>query len=637
MVRGRRNRDKLQGYYDLFMNTGQLDPNLNPEIAASWQESRRLGAASDKINIANRVSAGDFADRLNKHSGTIAYLQQLTSNLRDFFKEYDISLLLLDEECVILKSYTMPFYQLTPGEIEGVRAGVADIGTSSVSIAYEKQMPFWVFGPEMWVQESHESDACSAPIMVGGKVQYIVTMVGMHYQNMPQEAVMAVLKSIVYGLQNYVNQQESMAVQEKLLSVVPFALYQVREDSQVIYANQLGRQRLQEIGITPSAEGDFNDKLQDVVLNYAHTPIAACFKGRDCHNEEVTWITGRKTYEDITTVTPFARDKAGQVSSVIVVSMPIEDLRTMVAHAVGFTARYSLSSLVCIGSNSSAIKSKALRVAKGNAPVLLVGEAGTGKQRVAHGIHLASDYANGAFITFKCHDAALNVLQEELFGITEGEAVSKPGKLELAEGGTLFIDEIEKMPWELAEELAEAIRESTVRRVGEKSRRRFSARIIAASDTELRRLTEKKLFPVELYNLIARSVIRIPPLRQRRADIKGLAEHILRELAEMHHVPGKSLSREAAELLCSYHWPGNIKQLQGIMENTFFKADSQVIRAKDIDITGVADMRNRWKADKEVFSKLWQAAGENVSRMAASLSVSRVTLYRYLEKYGIKK
>lgn len=637
MVRGPRSREKLQAYYDLYMDTGRLDPNINPEIAASWQRSRGYNAASDRIHTDHRLSPEAFAARQKLHRDAILYLRQLTGQLRDFFKEYDISLLLLDDECVILKSYTMPFYQMTPGEIEGVRVGIEDIGTSSVSMAYELQTPFWVFGPEMWVRDSHDSDACSAPIFVDQKMCYIITMVGMHYQNMPQESIMAVLKTLSFGMENYLQQQSRLRAQEMILDVVPFAVYHVMEGSEVAYANKLGMQRLKKIGVGKKDSRSFNTKLSDVVMNYHHTPIYTGFQGVPSHNKEVTWITQSKTYEDITTVIPFEQDIGGRVHSVLAISMPIEDLRTMVAHAAGFTAKYSLNSLVCEGSSFNSVKDKAMRIAKGKGHVLLLGESGTGKQRMAHGIHQASSFASGPFITLNCLDAAQEIMEQELFGVSVSKDVSHPGKLELADGGTLFIDEIEKMPGEIARELAASLITKESRRIGEETSRPINVRIIAACDGELKRFVERGSFPKELYDIISRSVIRIPPLRNRREDIGILAEHILTELAAMHQVPAKTLSKGAVKLLRAYEWPGNIKQLQSVMENVFFNTTGSEVQPEDIDLMGDAKLNGRWKEDKDAFVKLWSVAGGNVSRLANVLHVSRVTLYRYLKKYGLDK
>ena len=158
---------------------------------------------------------------------------------------------------------------------------------------------------------------------------------------------MAFMKTLVYGMEKYLQQQKRLNAQEMLLDVVPFAVYHVLEDSNVSYANKLGLQRLRKIGVGRKELRNLDIKLTDMVINYKHTPIYKGLQGISSHNKEVTWITQHKTYEDITTVVPVERDIHDKVKSVVTVSMPIEDLRTMVAHAAGFTAKYSLSSLVC--------------------------------------------------------------------------------------------------------------------------------------------------------------------------------------------------------------------------------------------------------------------------------------------------
>lgn len=637
MIRGPRSREKLKAYYDLYIKTGRLDPNVNPEVAASWAKSRACGAPVDKIHTAHRLSREEFAARQKLHKEAIAYLRQLANSLRDFFKEYEISLLLLDDECVVLKSYTMPFYQMTPGEIEGVRVGVEEIGTSSVSMARDLQQPFWLFGPEMWVQDSHASDACSSPIFVDKKLRYIITMVGMDYQNMPQEAVMAVLKTLSYGLENYIQQLLRLKAQEAILDVIPFAVYHVHEGSEVAYANRLGMKRLKKIGIGKRDNNSFNTKLSDVVMNYRHTPIYSGFQGVHSHNREVTWITPGRTYEDITTVVPFERDSDGGVHSVVAISMPIEDLRTMVAHAAGFTAKYSLNSMVCASAAFGSVKEKALRLARGKNHILLQGESGTGKQRMAHGIHQASPFAAGPFITLHCADVTPEILEQEIFGVSVSREVSHPGKLELASGGTLFIDEVEKMPGDIARALAASLTTMESSRIGEETSRPINVRLVAACDTELRRLTERDSFDRALYEVLSHSIIRIPPLRNRREDIGVLGEHILAELAGLHQSPVKRLAQDAVDFLMTYEWPGNIKQLQNVIEHAFFRTSGEVIHAEDINLFGDITLDARWKEDREVFIKVWRVAGGNISRLSTLLHVSRVTLYRYMKKYGLNK
>jgi DNA-binding NtrC family response regulator len=162
-------------------------------------------------------------------------------------------------------------------------------------------------------------------------------------------------------------------------------------------------------------------------------------------------------------------------------------------------------------------------------------------------------------------------------------------------------------------------------------------RIIASSDSNLRRLCEKNLFDKRLFEIISRSIIHVPPLRSRRDDIPLLAESILKELSAQHKLSTKQLSSEAIKLLSEYDWPGNIKQMQGVIENAVFTTIDDTIYAEDINLMGNIKPDSKWKDDKDIFMSAWQSAGGNISRLANLLSVSRVTLYRYIKKYGVKK
>ncbi|MBE6074934.1 MAG: Fis family transcriptional regulator [Selenomonas ruminantium] len=637
MIREHRSRSKLEAYYQKFTEDGILDPNVHPWVAESWERSQELGINRDTMKIERRMSKEEFLELQNKHRDAIDYLSKLSEGIREFFQEYNLSLLLVDADCTVLKSYSLPFYQMTPGEIEGTRVGVEEVGTSSICIAYEHQTPFWMFGPEMWVKECQLGDACSAPVKVNGEFHYIITLVSMEQIAMPQDAVISLLLTMRTALEQHLTESLRIKAEEAILDATPFAVYHVMPGGEVAYANQLGHTRLEGIGAKKGDGSRHTQNLNDVIMNYQHTPIYKGFRGVPSYNKEVTWITPAKTYEDITTVVPLERDEDQAVQSVVVVSMPIEDLRTLVAHAAGYTAKYSLNSMVGDGSTFLSVRNKAARVAKNNHHILIQGEAGTGKQRMAHGIHQASGRAAGPLITLRCGDTTPELLEQELFGVMLNPEVSHQGRLELASGGTLFLDEIEKLPKNIALELAEALETGKTCRVGENVERTIDVRIIAACDSDLKRLTERGLFARELYEIVSRSIVRVPALRSRREDIPELAQHIVKELAEQHQMEPKEILPATEKVLEDYDWPGNIKQLQSVLEYAFFNTPGKIIRPNDISLMGDVKPDNKWKEDKEVFVKAWQAAGGNVSRLANLLNVSRVTLYRYLKKYGLEK
>ena len=636
MIREHRSRSKLEAYYQKFTEEGILDPNVHPWVAESWQKSQELGIGRETMDIRHKLPKDEFQALQSKHVDAIQYLSQLSEGIKEFFQEYNLSLLLIDADCVVLKSYSLPFYQMTPGEIEGARVGIEQVGTSSISVACEHQTPFWMFGPEMWVRECQLGDACSAPVRVNGEFHYIITLVSMEQVAMPQDAVISLLLTMKTALEQHLTESVRIKAEEAILDATPFAVYHVMPGGEVAYANQLGHTRLEGIG-AGKKEGRPTSNLNDVIMNYQHTPIYKGFRGIPSYNKEVTWITPAKTYEDITTVVPLERDEDQAVQSVVVVSMPIEDLRTLVAHAAGYTAKYSLNSMVGEGTTFLSVRNKAARVAKNQHHVLIQGEAGTGKQRMAHGIHQASPRAAGPLITLRCGDATPELLEQELFGVMLNPEVSHQGRLELASGGTLFLDEIEKMPKNIAVELAQALKAGKSHRIGETVERPIDVRIIAACDSDLKRLTERGLFARELYEIVSKSVVRVPALRSRREDIPKLAGHIISELAEQHQMEPKRILPETEKVLREYDWPGNIKQLQSVLEYAFFNTPGKDIGPKDISLMGDVKPDNKWKEDKDVFVKAWQAAGGNVSRLANLLNVSRVTLYRYLKKYGLEK
>ncbi len=630
MIRERRSKEKLQQYYRRFIEQGTVDPNVHPWVAESWQRSRALAIPRDSLQPPVKLSRQELEERRAKHQPALTFLEGLYRELRGNFNNYSLSLLLLDADCYALKSFALPFFQKSPGEVEGARLLEADIGTSSIAIAFEHKTPFMVFGPEMWIEDGQAGDACSAPVFAADRMQYILTLVSSQQGELPAGAIESLLLLMKYSMENVLALEASLEAKQALLDAVPVAAYHILPGGKVAYANKQGQSRL-----TVSTGREKRDELPDLneaLLNYQHSPLSKGFLGIPSYNREMTWITPRKTYEDITTVLPLYQD--GEVKSVVAVSQSVEDLEMLEAYATGYTARYSLASMVGDSHSFLAMKEKAARVARGEQYLLLQGEPGTGKQRLAHGIHKASSRAAGPLITVKCGEIPQELLGGELFGTADERGERRPGKLELANGGTLFLDEVEKLPAALAAELAEAL---AAKRMGGRAGQPIDVRVIAASDGDLKRVTERGRFPAALYELITKPTIRVPALRARRDDVALLAGHIIQELAEQNGMPVKSIDAAAIALLEEYDWPGNIKQLQTVVEQAFFHTSGGLIGPEMIDLPGKSGVDTVWKEDRQAFLQAWQAARGNVSRLASMLGVSRVTLYRYLKKYGLEK
>lgn len=366
MIREQRNRAKLQEYYDQYRKTGKLDPNMNPWVAASWEKSRSYGAPSDIIHTTARLPKAIFGSMQQEHKLAIDYVQQMCKELEDFLQSYDVCVLLLDHDCVVLRNYALPFYGVTPGEIEGVRVGVENIGTTSISVALDTQAPFWMFGPEMWTEASHDSDAGSAPVMINGEISYIITLVAMDCHKAPREAVWSTMLTMRRAMEIYLQQMAALQAQDEGL--------------------QANRQ---------------------------------------------------------------------------------------VSHA--------------------------------------------------------------------------------------------------------------------------------------------------------------------RYSLVARNQLKMPGSHWKHEDMEAICSSLLQDLAGVHGQQVKTLSPEAKQLLLDSEWPGNIRQLQGVLENAVLNTSEAVIQAANINLLGDIELPEDWRENPASLKRLWKYTGGSTSKMASLMQVSRTTVYRYLKKYGLEK
>jgi two-component system response regulator FlrC len=307
------------------------------------------------------------------------------------------------------------------------------------------------------------------------------------------------------------------------------------------------------------------------------------------------------------------------------------------------------------------IYAEAARVARGDVGVLLCGESGTGKELLAHYVHAASSRAGGPFVALNCAALPQDLLEAELFGVERGVATGveqRPGKLELAHGGTLLLDEIGDMAPKTQAALLRALQERQVFRVGGATPRAADARVIAATNKDLHALMAAGEFRRDLYYRIATWVAELPPLRRRRADIPNLAAHFLSRQAAASGLRPRGLSRAAVSALIAYTWPGNIRQLENEMARAvLFLADGALLEARHLSPhvqnaqsgqsaqgvhQGAASLPSGSLAaalaqcERDEIILALAAAGGDVAGAAAALGVGRSTLYRRLKDLAIE-
>ncbi|MET0280275.1 MAG: sigma-54 dependent transcriptional regulator [Steroidobacteraceae bacterium] len=226
------------------------------------------------------------------------------------------------------------------------------------------------------------------------------------------------------------------------------------------------------------------------------------------------------------------------------------------------------------------------KVARSQAPVYILGESGVGKELVARTIHEQSARAPGAFVLVNCGAIPSELMESEFFGHKKGSFsgahADKPGLFQAAHGGTLFLDEVAELPLQMQVKLLRAIQEKSIRPVGSATEVAVDVRILSATHKDLGDLVEDGRFRHDLYYRINVIELRVPPLRERRSDLPGLAASILARLARAHDRPTPLLAPSALEALSQYTFPGNVRELENILERALALAEEDRIGASDL-------------------------------------------------------
>jgi transcriptional regulator of acetoin/glycerol metabolism len=621
---------------------------MRKEIVNSWRRCQNYGLRQDATELKTEALDEEKLRELKaEHQLLLDVALPIIKDLHDFVSGSGFLTLLTTRDGVILevlndpttRSFTSEF-QLSPGKIWREEI----IGTSAIGLVIKEGKPIQVVGREHFWQRLHNLTCSAAPIFdEEGQLLGIVNVSGpvelvhAHTLGMVVSAAKAIERQ--YLLANVTNKiKQSNVTLNALLNMVEDAVILVDESFTIKQANERAAKILdltpaEMIGKTIDEFFD-NPVLQESILS--QTPI---------QNEVMTVKT--KPITCLVQAKPLLI--AEERVATMVTFREAQHIRRLAKRIEGNKAYITMNELVGSSEVMNRLRKKVQLVAQSDATTLILGETGSGKEMVAQSIHNLSDRKEGPFIVVNCAAIPRSLLESELFGyepgtFTGGLKQGKPGKFELANGGTIFLDEIGELTPDLQVILLRVLQEQRITRVGGSKPIPVDIRVIAATNKDLKKAIKKGEFRSDLYYRLNILQIHIPPLRSRTQDIPDLVHWFITKWTPENAKP-KKFSKEAIEFLQRHSWPGNVRELENIVQRCIVMIENPVIRLQDIkEIMGDADdaphsFENSTlkiqDVEKEVFLETYYKCNGDLTKTARLLGISRATVYRWAKKYKI--
>lgn len=342
------------------------------------------------------------------------------------------------------------------------------------------------------------------------------------------------------------------------------------------------------------------------------------------------------------------KDSNGNFAGVVDFFREIERVRKFVTSYIGAEAKFTFDDIKGESEKIKEVIRIAKIAAKSSSTVLITGETGTGKEMFAQAIHFESERCNGPFVALNCGAIPRDLAESELFGyepgsFTDADKKGRPGKFELSDGGTLFLDEINELPPSLQIKLLRAIEDKVITRIGGTKSLKVNVRIISATNKNIQDLVEKGIFRKDLYYRLNVIHIHIPSLRERKEDIPILINHFINKFNLTLNKSIKGYDNSFIEPLLNYDFPGNVRELQNIIERAINISETEILTRdhlpkyiyyRKIDLN---DYLNLEEIKKDYIIRILKENDYNISKASKKLGISRPTLYKIIKKYRLEK
>lgn len=622
---------------------------VNPIITSSWQ--RCLVRNQNPEVVKNlRISEHGIEIRRKNNRKLIEVAKPFLEGLYQLVKGSGFVVLLLDDEaCVLELLGDQDVLDQNCNFQIGEFWDEETKGTNAMGLVKIEEKPLQVFAAEHFSRMNHGITCSGAPIRgENGEMIGILDVSGDYHHAHAHTLGMVV--AAAQAIENLLRLGSANAEIVRAYNNVNAILQSMSEG--VISFDAKGRiTKINPVAlkILHIKSENFKDQLLVDLLRNSDIPAVLLNEGRTISDKEIFLETEHGQSHFLLSGQPII-DQRLEICGGVAILRETKKVHRLVNKIIGSRAQFTFEDII----GKSEVLQKSIQLAKNvansMASIYLQGESGTGKEMFAQAIHNASPVINGPFVAINCAAIPRELIESELFGYEEGAFTGamrggRPGKFELANDGTIFLDEIGDMTLETQVSLLRVLQEKNVVRVGGYKPIPVTIRVIAATNRDLKEEVRRGNFREDLYYRLNVINIKVPPLRHRKGDVLLLADFYIHKLSPMLNLPLSKLDSEVAEALEYYLWPGNVRELSNAIERAVNLAKGRTILLEHLPESlqnlneplkkTKSNVASMWELEKKLIIETLEEDGWNITHCASALGVARNTLYRKLRKYNI--
>lgn len=621
----------------------------NSKCIEMSHERCKINGLDRKLKYSKRIIEGPpLQDIMEKKRELIELSKPFIEHLYNFVKGSNFFTILTDENGCILNvigDEEILGEAFSIKMVPGAYMDEKNIGTNAMSLALTGKKPIQISGKDHYIDAYHKWTCSAAPIRdVDNNIIGVLDLTGYfdsvnsHTLGMVVAAVNAIEKML--EIVDYNKRLVSAKIYiDTMVDSIPAGIMTSDLDGNIKTVN---KEMTDLFGYT---EEEMKQKKAYELFEDWNAAIKA-IKLKDSYLEEDVFVNSRKNVLQYNlSVYPISDEE--KIDGIVYVFKEIKKVRKLANKIMGRHAIYTFDKI--IGQNKEFVKiiDFAKQIADSRSTILIMGESGTGKEVFAQSIHNHGNRKNETFVALNCGAIPKNLIEAELFGYDEGaftgaKRTGHPGKFEIADGGTIFLDEIGEMPFDMQTKLLRVIEEGSVGRIGSNKEIAVDVRIIAATNRDLVDEVNKGNFRKDLFYRLNVLPIRLPALRERRDDIPMLIDYFMHRLSKQINKKELDVPGDYMDVLVEYDWPGNIRELENFIElilNTGSIDDVHIKRKMPILNDCERDIEevdfNLENMERKHIIKTLKAFNSNISSSAKALGLGRNTLYRKIEKYKI--